>query len=371
MSEYQWYEFVALDRPLTEKQMTALRAISTRAEISLTRFWNEYEWGDLKADPMELVARYFDAHLYFANWGTHRLVLRIPRAHVELKALKSYFIGERAARIKAVGEYVLLDLGSESEESEGDEDQRGVLAALTPLRIELMRGDMRSAYLAWLLAVASDDLEEEAEEPPVPAGLAELTAAQQAMVDFLRIDGDLVAAAALGSDVQKADSAGFRRWVAALSAKDKDAWLRRAAEDPELPLGGELLRAFQATKRAVPRGARRTVRELRELAEEARLTREAAVAAKAAKAGAAKAASRQRQLTKLAGDVEGAWATLEALVQQRNYDAAVALAVDLRDLARRDDAVRDFDERFAGLRKRSSRRLGFHARWRLANKAID
>ena len=38
MSEYQCYEFVALDRPLTAKQMAELRAISTRAEISPTRF---------------------------------------------------------------------------------------------------------------------------------------------------------------------------------------------------------------------------------------------------------------------------------------------------------------------------------------------
>ena len=39
MSEYQCYELVALDRPLAAKQMAELRAISTRAEISPTRFW--------------------------------------------------------------------------------------------------------------------------------------------------------------------------------------------------------------------------------------------------------------------------------------------------------------------------------------------
>ena len=63
MSEYQCYEFVALDRPLTAKQMAELRAVSTRAEISPTRFWNEYQWGDLKAHPAKLMERYFDAHL--------------------------------------------------------------------------------------------------------------------------------------------------------------------------------------------------------------------------------------------------------------------------------------------------------------------
>jgi hypothetical protein len=42
VSEYQCYEFVALDRALSAKQMAELHAVSTRAEISPTRFWNEY-----------------------------------------------------------------------------------------------------------------------------------------------------------------------------------------------------------------------------------------------------------------------------------------------------------------------------------------
>jgi hypothetical protein len=50
-----------------------------------------------------------------------------------------------------------------------------------------MRGDLRPAYLAWLLAVAAEDIDDDAEEPPVPAGLAEMTGAQEAMVEFLRI----------------------------------------------------------------------------------------------------------------------------------------------------------------------------------------
>jgi hypothetical protein len=34
MSEYQYYEFLALDRPLTEEQLTELRSLSSRAEIT-------------------------------------------------------------------------------------------------------------------------------------------------------------------------------------------------------------------------------------------------------------------------------------------------------------------------------------------------
>jgi hypothetical protein len=92
-----------------------LRAIATRAEISPTRFWNEYQWGHLKADPAKLMERYFDAHLYFANWGTHRLMLRIPKARVDLKAFKPYFVGRHAARLTSTREHVLLDLDSDTD----------------------------------------------------------------------------------------------------------------------------------------------------------------------------------------------------------------------------------------------------------------
>jgi hypothetical protein len=76
MSEYQCYEFVALDRPLTAKQMAELRKISTRAEISPTRFWNEYHWGDLKADPQG-AARHEGAEAVL-RWTAHGVPQDLP-----------------------------------------------------------------------------------------------------------------------------------------------------------------------------------------------------------------------------------------------------------------------------------------------------
>jgi len=99
MSEYQCYEFVALDRQLTSKKMAELRSVSTRAAITPTRFWNEYESGDLKADAGTLLARYFDAHLYSANWGTRRFMLCLPARSVDIKTLRAYFPG-RYAKLK-------------------------------------------------------------------------------------------------------------------------------------------------------------------------------------------------------------------------------------------------------------------------------
>lgn len=38
MSEYQYYDFRAIDRPLDAEALKALRALSTRARITPTRF---------------------------------------------------------------------------------------------------------------------------------------------------------------------------------------------------------------------------------------------------------------------------------------------------------------------------------------------
>ncbi|MFI0967807.1 hypothetical protein ACH4S8_41560 [Streptomyces sp. NPDC021080] len=77
----------------TRLKSRQLRAISTRAEITATNFTNTYEWGDLSGDPRRMVARYFDAHPYVTNWGTHRLMLRLPRQALNLSMPQAYCLG--------------------------------------------------------------------------------------------------------------------------------------------------------------------------------------------------------------------------------------------------------------------------------------
>jgi hypothetical protein len=80
VSEYQYYEFLAIDRPLSRAEQAEVRSLSTRATITATSFANDYHWGDFKGDPCLLVERYYDAHLYLADWGTRRVMLRLPGA---------------------------------------------------------------------------------------------------------------------------------------------------------------------------------------------------------------------------------------------------------------------------------------------------
>ncbi|MFD0340946.1 hypothetical protein ACFVH0_20065 [Streptomyces sp. NPDC127117] len=63
-----------------------MRRISTRAQITAHRMVNGYEWGDFKGDPVALVERHSDAHLYFADWSSRRPVLRVAAARVPLEA---------------------------------------------------------------------------------------------------------------------------------------------------------------------------------------------------------------------------------------------------------------------------------------------
>src|SRR5260370_40171635 len=79
VSEYLYYEFRAVDRPLTHREIRELRALSTRAEITATRVVNTYTWGDFKGDPDILMEKYFDAFVHTANGCVFQLGLRLPR----------------------------------------------------------------------------------------------------------------------------------------------------------------------------------------------------------------------------------------------------------------------------------------------------
>lgn len=126
MSEYQYYEFRAVDRPLTKKEQAELRALSTRADISAYHFSNVYHWGSFKGSPDDMVERYFDAHLYVANWGERRLVLRIPSRYFDLQRARPYQEGRRAA-VQKKGDHVILRF--ELDEAWSDDIQEGAARA--------------------------------------------------------------------------------------------------------------------------------------------------------------------------------------------------------------------------------------------------
>ncbi len=154
MSEYQYYEFQAIDRPLDAAEQAELRALSTRARITAAGFVNHYEWGDLKADPRRLMERYFDLFVYLANWGTRRLSIRLPARLIDVGALERFCPDEGAADVWTAGPHAIVEIWrDEIDQGDWDDDGSGWLAALAPLRGDIMLGDLRAFYLIWLMAV--------------------------------------------------------------------------------------------------------------------------------------------------------------------------------------------------------------------------
>jgi hypothetical protein len=140
MSEYQYYEFQAIDRPLPKSEMADLRSYSTRALITVTSFVNEYSWGNFKGDEDAWTEKYFDAFLYFANWGTPIVKLRLPTRLLE-SGIASQYCGESVSLREKCGK-IILTFTSEEEAGEwvGAEGQ---LRSLISVRSELARGDLR------------------------------------------------------------------------------------------------------------------------------------------------------------------------------------------------------------------------------------
>ena len=76
MSEYQYYEWQTADRLLTADEQQAVNSLSSHIEVSSSQAVVTYSWGDFKHNPRQVLIRFFDAHLYRANWGSRRLMFR-------------------------------------------------------------------------------------------------------------------------------------------------------------------------------------------------------------------------------------------------------------------------------------------------------
>ena len=196
MSEYQYYEFQAIDRPLGEADIRALEGLSTRARITATSFVNHYNWGDFGGNPRNMMERWFDLHLYLANWGTRRLMIRVPKRFLDRSRLKVFLREVDGVHVRVSGRNLIVDIWSEDEAREYDhlDDGPGLLGAMAPLRSDVLSGDLRLFYLLWLTAVEAGDLEDD-EKEPLP-GIGPLTGSLEAFADFFHIDSDLVQVAA-------------------------------------------------------------------------------------------------------------------------------------------------------------------------------
>ena len=224
MSECQFIHFLAIDRPLNDKQLVFMRRQSTRAEITEWEFTNEYTFGDFHGDATEMLRRGFDIHLHYANFGVRRLMIRLPNGlPCDRRMFNKFQVDDCMEWIAdKKGKGGILDVYPEADAGTYEEDIFDVdtlLHKFVPIRNLLINGDLRPLYIAWLAC----NYDEESLEPPVPAGLGKLPRELKALAKFYELDNKFLAAAAKRSPpLSKASDVGdtLKVWIAKQSPKD-------------------------------------------------------------------------------------------------------------------------------------------------------
>jgi hypothetical protein len=219
---------------------------------------------------------------------------------------------------------------------------------LISVRAELANGDLRTLYLGWLLRAQNLELDDEDAEPPVPAGLGQLSASLKNLAEFLRIDPDLLhmaaqASASMGDTKPNPDE--VRQWIAQLPITEKDAALARLVVDGDRAVIAQLLQRYRKERCvdvAPASSTSRTVGELLQSAEAHAEERRRIEAEKRSREAARRqqeaAIAREKHLDAMAGREPQLWSQVEALIttkQPKSYDAAINVLADLRDLAAR------------------------------------
>ena len=234
MSEYQRYEFMTSDRPLTRTQLDAVDKLSSHIEASATHALIEYNYGDFKHDPIDVLHKYFDGFLYWANWGSPELAFRFPHGALPANFLEGYDFDEFVNFTKHK-DYDILDIHFGEMEAL-DEWVEYELSSLLGVREELLEGDVRPLYIIWLACQSmiwiEGDEEEAAYAPAVPPAFGTLTAAQKALAELLRVPDELLGAAAQHSSAAKPSKKDdFVAWLALLPQERRNDYLLRLANN--------------------------------------------------------------------------------------------------------------------------------------------
>ncbi len=340
MSYYQYHEFQAMDRLLSEADRQTLRKVSSRAEITSRSFAVQYDYGDFKGDEKEFLARWFARRT-----ASERIIECCEFAE---------FIDN--------GEDCLLDIYVYDDGANygGWDDGTGWLDALAPLRSEMLSGDLRLAYLLWLAAADRGMLQDDAREPLT--GIGPLTEGLEAFGEFFGIDPDLVRAAAeatAGPDCGAIPPETALAAIRNLPDDEKTDLLNRFLEgDPVAHT--DLLRSVRPSDtRDIPaEDARlRTLSELRTRAaaicEERRAERERAKAEERRRRRLELEKARRKRLDRLRGIGDGVWKEIETEIAGRTgkgYDRALELVLDAHALAREGGNLAGFLDRLDRIR---------------------
>ena len=365
MSEYQYYEFAAIDGPISDEGLRYAKGCSSRANVSRVRWQNTYTFGDFHGS-VETLLKHYDAHFYIANWGTVRLGLAFPKGELTPEMVRPYLRGgkrhESTLTVKEIGNRFVVWWERNEEGGWGWTEGEGHIDQLIGVREELTRGDYRALFLGWL---ADFDPEEwrnpepkAVDMPPIPAGLDKLSPALATLSELFSVDRDVLAVAAGLSPARPLDRIPITAALERLSLSEMRTLLAQVAEGGGAGVMAKLNRlTYSQTQLPVGQAIRCTDFATKIIeAREARLKKDAEAAA----------AKRQREvelrtqhLAAVMGRADTVWSGLDSLMDQKiasAYDQVAAQLQELRDAYAQAGNLSGFQQKAAGFRLRYSNR---------------
>jgi hypothetical protein len=290
-------------------------------------------------------------------------MLRLPTRSVKRDEVDCFLGSNDEVEVWTSGDNLIVDIqGSEEGAEDWVDEDPDWLAALVPLRSEILSGDLRPFYLLWLMAAQYGRVPDDGVEP-MP-GIAPLTGALESLAEFLRIDSDLLQAAAeLGAKDTSLSKDELRQALAAIPEREKIALLLRVV-DGDGHVGAELKNRFRR-KSSAPEPAR-TAGALRVRAQEIAEAREREEAerheADRRRQAAEAEKARRVRLDSLKRRGSAVWQQIETEIERGNpsgYETAMGLLRDLQALAEEEQSRDDFNRRIAAIRMRHEKKGKF------------
>lgn len=375
MSEYTYYEFQTITRTLTEDDYNALRNISSRAEITATKFSNFYTFGSLKAEPYHLLERYFEVYYHYADYGVREFYLKFPTRLLDIFRIKEYFLHPEKVILKS-GEntilYFAVDFEWEDESPWGDDpnNKKSWLDKLIPIYKEILEGDYRCLYLYWLYSIFNEDTGNYPESS-ICLGLTQLTNAQKEFCSFLQLDRDLLDVASENSEPIESTAVnekGFQDWIFNLDEEEKNKALTEIVIKENLTYRFELIKKYKESVSHIRKDNKdfvpnRTSKKLLELSEERKVIRLKKEAEEKEKERIENELRSKKQrveyLDRFASRKEETWVMIEELLLKRSlkaYKEAEAFVIDLRDLSLKENKKDEFLKRITDLSNRHAQK---------------
>lgn len=266
MSEYQYYEFYAIDRELTNQEREEVDNLSSRFSPTSRRAVFSYSYSSFRHDEESILLKYFDFFLYLSNWGTKRIIYKFPGEIVDYQKIKKYMssvdnhFADNGIRVYKKSKHVLVDINISEEDGEfWVEDENYISSDLIGIRNDILQGDYRSLFIMWLhmkrIELQFGQIDESLEIPLdfIPEDLGKLNSKLESLIRLYEIDIDWIKGASRYSISSTSKAKDYEELIKNLPVEKKDEYLMKI-------LSGELNLRIRLEKELEPKkGARKDI----------------------------------------------------------------------------------------------------------------